>query len=48
MKLQKPNAFLLYKTYIFELKSNFLFKVTKKWPYSLPFFQKQFYINFVQ
>ena len=31
MKLQKPNPFLLYKTcIIFELKSNFLFIVTKK------------------
>ena len=30
MKLQKPNAFLLYKTCIFELKSNFHFTVTKK------------------
>ena len=30
MQLQKPNAFLLYKTCIFELKLNFLFTVTKK------------------
>ena len=48
MNLQKLNAFLLYKTYIFEVKPNFFFTVTKKWPYSLPFFQKWFYIKFSQ
>ena len=30
MNLQIPNAFLLYKTYIFELKTMFFFKVTEK------------------
>ena len=48
MNLQKPNAFLLYRTFVFELNPNFLFTVTKKWPYNLSFLQKQFYIKFVQ
>ena len=48
MKLEKPNAFLFYKTCIFELKLNVLFAVIKKLPYSLPFLQKQFYIKSVQ
>ena len=47
-ELTKTQRFLLSKTYIFELKANFFFTVTKKWPYSLPFFQKRFYIKFVQ
>ena len=38
MHLKNPNDFLLYKTCIFGLKPNFFSTVTKKWPYSLPFF----------
>ena len=38
---QKPNAFLLYKTCIFELKSNFLFTVTKKMRIQFTFLSKE-------
>ena len=47
-ELTKTQRFLLYKTCIFDLKADFFFTVTKKWPYSLPLFQKRFYIKFVQ
>ena len=45
MKLQKLNPFLLYKTCIFELKSNFLFIVTKKMAIKFTFFKSNFILN---
>ena len=45
MKLQKLNPFLLYKTCIFELKSNFLFIVTKKMAIKFTFFKNNFILN---
>ena len=43
---QNPNNFLLYKTCIFELKSNFLFTVTKKNGLTVyRFFKDDFILN---